>query len=63
MRPENMLRPLIVEGTHTCKEGKCPHKKCKCGHCANYHCPHGQGECGKINLDLTTCHCNKFLTK
>ncbi len=44
-----------------CKDGKCQHKKCACGHCKNYHV--WWGSCTQINLDLTTCNCKKFQDK
>ena len=55
MKPENILKPL----TPKCKEGKCNHKKCKCGHCSQYHLG-GKWECLEINQDLTTCNCKKL---
>ncbi len=58
MKPENMLKPL----TPKCKEGKCKHKKCLCGHCSQYHFAR-TGECLNLHLDLTTCSCKKFRLK
>ena len=55
MKPENYLKPLISR----CKDNKCPHKKCTCGHCSRYHFGWGW-ECCKINPDLTTCLCERF---
>ena len=56
MKPENYLKPL----TSGCKDNKCTHKKCSCGHCSQYHFA-GDGACCKINLDLTTCLCERFI--
>lgn len=58
MKVENILKPL----TDNCKVGKCVHKKCKCGHCSQYHISR-VGLCCQINQDLTTCGCNLFETK
>ena len=55
MKLENLLKPL----TDKCKENKCSHQKCVCGHCSQYHIGR-MGECAKINKDLTTCECKKF---
>jgi len=45
--------------TDKCKNGKCNHKKCICGHCSWYHASR-KYECWQINQDLTTCNCKKF---
>jgi len=55
MKSKNYLKPL----TPSCKTGKCSHKKCRCGHCSQYHFA-GSEACCKINSDLTTCKCKQF---
>ena len=48
------LKPL----SDKCKDGKCTHKKCDCGHCKNYHL--GEWECLQISPLLRTCSCRQF---
>lgn len=56
MNPKNILKPL----TDKCKNSKCTHKKCICGHCSQYHLS-GKWECCKINQNLTTCECKQLI--
>lgn len=51
---------ILPRFREVCKRGKCKHQKCECGHCQrNYH-DGKNGECMKLNLDLTTCNCKSF---
>lgn len=60
---ERMADRILPKFSEACKKGKCKHPKCECGHCQrNYHIGRN-GECTKINEDLTTCRCKKFKTK
>lgn len=45
--------------TEKCKDGECGHEKCECGHCARYHV-FRTADCGKVNIDLSTCRCKAF---
>ena len=59
---EKVADRILPKFSEKCKQSKCKHPICKCGHCSrNYHI--GKiGECTKINLDLSVCKCKKFLT-
>lgn len=51
---------ILPKFSEACKQGKCEHPKCECGHCQrNYHIGR-TGECTQLNLDLTTCPCKQF---
>jgi len=57
---EKVADRILPKFSEICKQNKCKHPKCVCGHCSrNYHIGK-TGECTKINLDLTTCRCKKF---
>ncbi len=56
---EKVADRILPKFNNDCKKSKCKHPKCVCGHCQNYHISKN-GECVKINLDLTTCKCKQF---
>ena len=60
LRVSDKILPAFSE---MCKVAKCKHPICECGHCSrNYHIGR-TGECVKINPDLSTCGCKKFIVK
>lgn len=60
---QKISNKILPEFKEICKKGKCKHPKCECGHCSrNYHI--GKvGECIKLNQDLSTYNCKKFIPK
>lgn len=57
---EKIADRILYRFSEKCKQNKCKHPICKCGHCSrNYHI--GRiGNCTQINENLTTCKCKKF---
>jgi len=58
---EKVAGRILPVFSEKCKQLKCKHPICKCGHCSqNYHIAR-IGECIKINLDLSICKCRGLL--
>jgi hypothetical protein len=52
---EKVADRILPKFIEKCQKGKCNHPKGACGHCIkNYYV---NGQCTKINQDLTICNC------
>lgn len=59
---EKVADKVLPKFSEVCKNGKCKHPVCECGHCQrNYHIGK-TGACTKLDLDLRVCKCKQFIS-